>query len=273
MSKKQIIKTILFLIIIIVLIVVVDFIYSAFFNKISFENSLLSQISKTNNNVFSIDKITFFSSCNANSKVNSNSSITLQNLYQYTDIALFINNNSDNINYSARNTLKEAYIEDISFVRTPSLGEPALYYQNLDSFATGNFLVENKIADTNSNINNTVKFDISDSDTIDYSSYSLYNNCSNPITLSYINSNVISEYTILNTESLTYNGTLLKTCNIPISSLNCAISFNVFIINNLNEKFKCPVYFEIPLYNENKSISDGNYIYEAKSNFIFYEIF
>lgn len=44
---------------------------------------------------FSINKIVYFSSANCDSNINSNSSFTISNLYQYTDIAIFINNNAN----------------------------------------------------------------------------------------------------------------------------------------------------------------------------------
>ena len=57
------------------------------------------------NSPFSINKIVYFSSANCNSKINPNSSFTISDLYQYTDIAIFINNNADG-NFDASNTLK-----------------------------------------------------------------------------------------------------------------------------------------------------------------------
>lgn len=264
MAKKQIVKMILFLSLLIILIMLIDFIYSSYLNKIKFENSLLSRTA--NNSIFSINKITFFSSCNSTSTVNANSSITIENLYQYTDMAIFINNNSNDENYNLQNTLKEVYIENISFTAPPSLGEPSLYYQTLSNFASGTFLKENKIT-------NFANFNISSDDVIDYSSFALHNNCANPITLCYVNSNIANDYTISNTQSFTHNGSLLRTCNIPAKNLECSISFDIYIVNNLNQKFKCPIYLEIPLVGEDSSIYDGTYVFEKTSNFIFYQIF
>lgn len=264
MAKKQIIKMMLFLSLLIVLIILVDYIYSSYLNKIKFENSILT--TTANNSIFSVNKITFFSSCNANSIINANSSITIENLYQYTDMAIFINNNSLNENYNLQNTLKEVYIENISFTNPPSLGKPSLYYQTLNNFASGTFLKENKITDF-------ANFNISSNDVIDYSSLDLHNNCANPITLCYVNSNISNNYTISNTQRFTHDGSLLKIFNIPTKNLECSISFDIYIVNNLNQKFKCPIHFEIPLVGEDSSIYDGTYVFEKNSNFIFYEIF
>ena len=266
MARKQIIKVIFFLILTIILILLINFIYSSYSNKSKFDNSILYQTQNTNNSIFSIDKITFFSSCNATSSINANSSITIQDLYQFTDIAIFINNNSDQENYNLQNTLKEVSIENISFTDLPALGEPSLYYQTLSNFASGKLLDDNKITDR-------ATFDISGDDVIDYSSTALHNNCANPITLCYVNSNIANNYTISSTESLAYNGSLLKTCNIPAKNLECAVSFDIYIVNNLDEKFKCPVYFKIPLVDKESSVTDGTYVFENTSNFMFYEIF
>ena len=48
---------------------------------------------------FSVNKIVYFSTANAESSINQNSSFTINNLYQITDIAIFINNNA-NGNYT-----------------------------------------------------------------------------------------------------------------------------------------------------------------------------
>ena len=42
---------------------------------------------------FTINKIVYFSCANCSSDINANSSFTINNLYQSTDIAIFINNN------------------------------------------------------------------------------------------------------------------------------------------------------------------------------------
>lgn len=244
----------------------VDIFYVRFLNKINFENSIFSDSDKRDNNIFSINKITFFSSSNASSRANSNSTVTIENLYQFTDIALFIDNGSNDNRYNLKNTLKEVYIDNIYFVNTPSLGTPSLYYQTLDGFASGNFSEANLISSSRAD------FGVSSEDTIDFSSYEVQNNCSKPITLCYINSKIQDSYTIPNNQPITFDGSLLDVCNIPINRLDCSISFDVYITNNLNEKFICPVYFRIPLNSEKNSIQDGHYTIQNSQNFIFYEI-
>ena len=69
---------------------------------------------------FSVNKIVYFSTANANSTINQNSSFTINDLYQITDIAIFINNNS-NGNYTNKNTLKKVTLSDINFILAPNV--------------------------------------------------------------------------------------------------------------------------------------------------------
>ena len=78
--------------------------------------------------------VVFFSSCNSSSTINTNATTTINNLSQYTDIALFIN--SEITDFSLSNSLKSLSIRDISFVTSPSIGSPSLYYKSLSNFAT-----------------------------------------------------------------------------------------------------------------------------------------
>lgn len=69
---------------------------------------------------FTINKIVYFSSANCKSEVNPNSSFTINDLYQYTDFAIFINNNADN-NLNSKNTLKSVSLSNIEYLLNPNL--------------------------------------------------------------------------------------------------------------------------------------------------------
>ena len=142
---------------------------------------------------FSINKIVCFSSANCETDINQNSSFTIKNLYQYTDMAIFINNNS-NGNFDSKNTLNSVTLSNIEFVNKPNLGTPNLYYKSLNEFATSSY-------NENNLIENGLEFQVSSDDEIDFNNPMLYNNCANPITLCYINSNVKSNYTLVDSIS------------------------------------------------------------------------
>jgi len=222
-----------------------------------------SNIPTTKNSkvIFSIDKITYFSSANAEIEISNDTKF--KNLMQYTDIALFINNKNSSEIFTEENTLKELYISNIKFNTLPKLGQPNLYYKNLNNFATNKY-------NTNDIINTNLNFTISDKEEIDYNLPILYNNCANPITLCYINSNILDTYSISNnTNSFYYDGSLLKHCNILLSSIKCNMSFDIFIVNNLNQKFKTTINIDIPLQSNSSSIYSGNFILEDDTNFVF----
>lgn len=235
--------------------------YSSFINKYLFEKYVANIIDTTSSNAFAIDKIVLFSSCNSDSTINSNNTSTINNLIQYTDIAIFINNNEKN--FSLENTLSSACIKDISYNVTPKLGTPKLYYKDLNDFATDK-IFENNI------INSDLNFSISTEDEIDYSTPVLFNNCANPITLSYVNSGIVNNYTISDT-SITHDGTLLQKCNVILDDLTCNLSFTIYVENNLGERFKCPIYIDIPFENENSSIYNGSFTYTYNPNTYFFK--
>jgi len=249
-------KIILFLIIVFILLIVGIYVYFVQLKNVT--NNIRKENAKT---VFSIDKITYFSSASAEIEVSNNTNFN--NLFQYTDIALFINNKNSSEIFNAENTLKELYISNIKFNTLPVLGEPNLYYKNINDFATNKYNNENIIQ-------NNLYFSISSEENIDYNLPVLYNNCANPITLCYVNSNIINNYSVSNSTNTFYNdGSLLKHSNILLSSLKCTFSFDIFIVNNLNEKFKTTVNINIPLQDTTSSIYNGNFILEDNVNFIF----
>lgn len=265
MLKKKIFFISVFTFFICLLVVLGAFVFKDIKNKIASNNSnkqIFEFVEKNKNSVFSINKITYFSSCNATTSVNGNSSFNVSNLYQYTDIAIFINNHA-NGNFTAQNTLKEVTISEIRYLLTPSIGTPNLYFKNINNFATSSFEENNIIKDN-------IKFDVSSSNEIDYSTKTLYNNCANPITLCYVNSNIKDNYTLHESISnISYDGSLLKNCNITLNSIACKMSFLITITNNLNEKYTCPIILNMPLSTENKTIYDGSLTLKSECDYNF----
>ena len=257
-------KTILTVITIVLLVVVFFLAYLLFYKyvlKIEFENNIMPFANKNAETVFKIDKIVLFSNCDAKRKTASSSNFTIENLYQYTDMAIFISNSSSEKNLE--NTFKKVSINNIN-ISSPLLGEPKLYFKSINNFAKSDIIEDNQITDH-------LDFNISSQDEADLSTPTLYNNLANPITLSYINQNIKSDYTITDTTSpITYDGSLLKKCSILLNSLTCNISFDIYITNNKDEEFKCSIYLDIPLEIQGKSIYDGNITYTKDTNFIFY---
>ncbi len=236
--------------------------------KNNFEKQILSFANKNNKTTFSINEITLFSSCDVKNKLSGKSNFTIENLYAYTDIAIFINKNSNES--TLENTLKDVTIKNISIDEPAQEGQAKIYYKNLNQFAKATLPSNTETSLTP--IEDELKFQTISDETTDFSNPVLYNNCANPITLSYIIENIKTDYTILDTSTpITYNGSLLKRCVVPISNIASKISFEINITNYKDEKFKSKVFITIPFKNDTNSIYDGNITIKQNTNFVFYQ--
>ena len=215
-------------------------------------SNYIDELSRLNSKtVFSIDRIYLYSSADATSNETTKPVWDL-NIFQFTDIALFINNRADE-GVTYENTIKELKIDNIKFNNLQS-GTPSLYYKNVNDFAKMTNIDENKI-------NDSLAFNVINSGDADYSKPVIYSNCQNPITLEYVNSNM-EENTVISDIStpLTYDGSLLKKGGILLSQMECTLSFTITIINNYNQKFVATIYIDIPL----EDSMSGENIYDGK---------
>ncbi len=108
--------TLLVIILILLSIVTIRKLKNKYISSKYVENVLAADLQSP----FTINKIVYFSSANCKSEVNPNSSFTINDLYQYTDFAIFINNNADN-NLNSKNTLKSVSLSNIEYLLKPNL--------------------------------------------------------------------------------------------------------------------------------------------------------
>ncbi|MCI8641128.1 MAG: hypothetical protein HFJ59_04585 [Clostridia bacterium] len=265
-NKKLLLKYITYIIFIIIstiiLILLIKNIYDKLQQKKKFEDSIISFKEKNQNIIFSINKIIFFSSSDCQDTKNTPSNFTISNLYAYTDIALFIDNNAEE--NTEENTLKSLKIVNVRFTKEPEIGRPSLFYKSINNFAKGELKEENKIEEK-------LEYKITAENQVQLIEPILYNNCANPITLTYINQNLKNEYIITDIQNpIIYNGKLLERCGIQMSSIETQISFDIEIENNKEEKFKTKIWFDIPYKNNDNSVLDGKLIKEENVKFNFY---
>ena len=202
LNKKEFLLTLITIILFIIVLVLCYLLFYKYVLKRNFENSVLDFSSKNEETVFQIKNIVFFSNCDAKNKSASSSNFTIENLYQYTDMALFIT--SPNGEKTLENTLKSLYIDNINYTKRPELGEPNLYYKNINNFAKSDIIDNNLITDR-------LDFEITSEDEANLDIPILYNNLANPIVLSYVNSNVKTDYTLTDTSTpITYNRNFIK---------------------------------------------------------------
>lgn len=296
--KNKYIKPI-FLIIFIILIILL-FIYGNIIGRnlkySKFANENVRVYENNKNPVFKVEKILICSSANA-VDLSEQQNLQDMNIYQYTDIAVYINNGEE---LSNENTVKELYIDNISLQGSHDVGKKELNYKNILNFglkkdtstktsvqenaeiSTGNVFdslmnntVNSSVKSTNiveditSNDNNTsdslvsnenieeendndkIKFNIiytnEENDKADYNKPTFYTDCSNPITLEYLNNDIVTHYKMDENKSVSFDGNILKDAEISIESLSCKVKFKINIINNKNEKYSCWINFDIPL--------------------------
>lgn len=243
-----------FFILLTILFSLSNMVHADLINKYLFEESVekVAQLNATT--IFSLDKILIFSSAHATHNVVNNKAVWDINVSQFSDIAIYLNNHGSNpLTYE--NTIQSLYIDNIQYRKIPEVGTPTLLYKNVNQFGKYE-LVDNNI------ISQSLNYKIVAQD-INYETPQLYLDGSSPICLSFVNKDIKTNHILADTSTpLTYDGTLLKRCNIPLNSIATTLSFDIHIINALNQHFKCNVNLEIPLKDENTSIYNGSYTKE-----------
>ncbi len=236
LKKKDLIILLVLIVILISLIPfyilkIRDIIYSNKFATYSYET-----YTNYTNPIFSIEKIVYYS----NAFVTDNSSdgnFQNINIGQYTDIAIYINNTNASDELTDKNTIAELYIDNIKVTSNSNKGTKTLCYKNPYYFATYKGLQ----APENGRINFNIITNNKDNKEGAYNNPSFYQDCSNPISLGYINKDIVTNFEIANTDTLSLNGTILQKANITLDDLTFNMSFTIHIKNNKGEEFICNV--------------------------------
>lgn len=243
-------KVIVLLSIMIVLIIIYLNILHAQIEKDRYVSKLEQIVAKNENPTFQISQIYLCSSANA---IDGTESQTLENLdlYQYTDIAIYINNNDEN-GLTNKNTIKKLYIDNIEIQTNSGAGTQALVYTNLLRIGSREQL-KKMLTSSNSlsNMqNNQIDFNIIntniENNQSDYENPTFYSDCSNPITLKYINK-LNKTYAVGKDNSAMFDGTILQRAGVSVDELNCKVKFKINIINNEDDYYSAWVNFQIPL--------------------------
>lgn len=190
--------------------------------------------------VFKVEKIVLCSSANA---IDLSEEQNLQDLsiYQYTDIAVYIENGEE---LSNKNTVKELYIDNISLEGVDNIGNKSLNYKNILNFGLKQAIQEEK--QTN-NINFNIVYTNEENETANYDNPTFFTDCSNPITLEYLNYNLANNYKMDENKSIAFDGSILEDAGIATENIDCKVKFRINIVNNENEKYSCWINFQIPL--------------------------
>lgn len=196
-------------------------------------------IDKSHSSTFRVYKITIFNGADVISN-SSDESLTNMNISQFSDIGVFIDNNISDSKLTDANTIKSLYIDNISF----STGNKILNYKNPFDFG--------KYTELQRPNNNTINFEIINTNiqnsSSNFSSPIYYTDSSNPISLGFINENVVQNYSIMGKNGkIEYNAKALQQANVNLDEINVAISFTINITNNYNKKYYCDVKLNLDL--------------------------
>lgn len=207
--------------------------------------------------LFSLAKIVVYSSAyGENQDTTFEQNKWILDIFQYSDIALYIDNGNAELN--SENTIKKLWIENIK-ISNPSLGSPCLYYLNSLNFGTANFNAQDKMEEK---LEFTVLNDENLDTNLQYNTPTFFTDCSNPITLKYVNHSVKNGFEITSNEPLFFNGKLLQTAGISLENLSAKLQLIIHIINHNNEDFYYDLSLPIPLKTETQSILEGSVLFE-----------
>lgn len=209
----------------------------------------------TDSNIFNVSSIQIYSSANALNNSETQKDYWDLNLFQFSDLAITVDNHVSIDGLTKKNTVKDLYIDNISYPSMPDKGHPVLYYKDSSLLGIG-VIDEEKI------ISDKVNFNVVSSNSTDVQEPTFYADCSNPILLSSVNQDIVSNFVIRNTNSaVTFDGNLLLDANILLSNIEYSISFSIHIINELDEEYICNLEVPIKLSDDNdiNTIYDGSY--------------
>lgn len=244
----------------VILLLYYNFIFSTSFAKNKFANEMVEISDENENTIFSIQKVLLYSNANAidNSK---NQSLSDMSISQYTDLSIYIDNSQSNSDITDENTVKELYIDNIVITSKSNLGTKILNYKNPLNFGEykeleqpDNNRIDFKVINTNEENENN-----------NYDDATFYTDCSNPITLGYLNKDILTNYSVSdNSKSVSFNGKVLKEANINLEDINYTLNFTIHIVNKLNQNFSYNMKLDINLDDDNGGIYNG-YIYKGKT--------
>ncbi len=202
-------------------------------------------VEENKNPIYKIDRIILYSS--ANVVDNSNGELKNLDISQFSDIEIYIDNKSQISEITPENTVNELFIDNIKIESNSEQGEKILNYKN--PLQCGKYVeLENWRDDgilfnvINSNEKNREA---------NYDENIFYTDCSNPISLGYINKNILTNCEVSsNNASISFDGSILAAAGVDLESLNSKISFSLHLVNNYNEEYVCNVNIENNLTDE-----------------------
>ena len=259
-KNERLLFTVLIITSFIVFLLYYNLVFSVVFARNAFANEMIEIADENESTIFSIQKIVLYSSANAIDN-SSDQSLKDMSICQYTDISIYLDNISTISELTDENTIKQLYIDNIVINSNADIGIKSLNYKNPLNFG--------KYAMMQSPENNRIDFNIvntnSENENNDYTSPTFYTDCSNPISLGYMNKDILTNYSVSqDANTVSFNGKVLQQANVNLEDINYTLTFKIHIINNLNEKFVYNMKLDVNLNDDNGGIYNG-YVYRGKN--------
>ena len=222
-----------------------------------FENELVKLAEKNEIPVFYVQKIMLYSSAGVVDN-SENKNLSNIDISQYTDIAIYLKNEAEE-GITAENTINKLWIDNINLNPNEKWNNTYISYKNPYKF--GMFTQNSPMNDTK--IEYKVLQNNNENTEEAYNEPVFYTDCSNPITLSYTNKNIVSGAKVQENTSIATNGRILSQAQVNLEELNYNLSFVINIENNLGQIFKYKMKLNIYLNAGNSELYNG-YLMQEK---------
>lgn len=235
----------------IVLILYNVFVFSGLNKKNAFTNQMLEIASENENPIFNVQRISTYSSANAFNE-EDNRSLQNMSISQFSDIAIYLDNSLSSSDMTAENTVSELYIDNINISTASDKGTKILNYKNSLDFGKYKDLsnadrIDFKVVRSNEENENN-----------NYDEPTFYTDCSNPITLGFLNKNIVTDYSVSSdANSVSFNGKVLQEAGVSLDDINYTLSFTIHVVNNVGQKFAYNMKLNVNLDDENGGIFNG----------------
>ena len=237
------------------------FVLADLVNRNQFANQMIGLSEENESPVFSIQKIQIYSSANAIDN-SENQSLQDMSICQFSDLSIFIDNSLSSTELTDENTIKELYIDNISITSQNDKGHKILNYKNP--------LNSGEYVDIEEPSNNRIDFKVihtnQENESNDYDQPTFYTDCSNPITLGYLNKDIITNYSVsADSSTVTFNGKVLNESGVVAQDINSTLNFTIHIVNNLNQSFAYNMTLDLNFDDTNDGIYTVGYSYKGKT--------
>ncbi len=259
-KNEKLFFTILIIALFIIFLLYYNLVFSVVFARNAFANEMIEISDENENPIFTIQKVLLYSSANALDN-SQDQSLKDMSINQYTDISIYIDNISTVSELTDENTIKQLYIDNIVATSSADIGTKILNYKSPLEFG--------KYKTIEAPENNRIDFNIvntnSQNESNDYTTPTFYTDCSNPISLGYMNQDILTNYAVSqDANTVSFNGKVLKEANVNLEDINYTLTFKIHIVNNLNQKFVYNMKLDVNLNDNNGGIYNG-YIFKGKN--------